>query len=33
VTEEHIRAIKQVITDVQDPVWFLTPSTRKDNKE
>lgn len=30
VNEEHIRALKQVIRDVQDPVWFLMPSTRKE---
>lgn len=30
VNEEHIRAIKQVIRDVQDPVWFFTPSTKRE---
>lgn len=30
VNEEHVRALKQVITDIQDQVWFLTPSTRKE---
>lgn len=29
VNEEHIRALKQVIRDVQDPVWFLMPSTKR----
>lgn len=33
VNEEHIRAIKQVIRDVQDPVWFFTPSTKREEQK